>query len=85
MVRRGKPDSPRLTEAGVWLIRVRAPSSRGRPLVCVREAQQPPAGSLCAHIVSESRCSGAQRCNVLTWAGGCGCATRVKRTRTAEG
>eukprot|EP00959_Pyramimonas_sp_CCMP1952_P441719 9247651-Pyramimonas_sp.AAC.1 len=65
MVRRGRPDLPRLTEDEVWLMRVRTPSNRGRPLVCAHEAEQPPAGSMRAHIVSESesRCSGAQRCN----------------------
>eukprot|EP00959_Pyramimonas_sp_CCMP1952_P214120 4480148-Pyramimonas_sp.AAC.1 len=52
--------------AKVWLIRVRAPSRRERPLVCVPEAEPPPAGSQWVHIVSDSRSSGAQRCRVLT-------------------
>eukprot|EP00959_Pyramimonas_sp_CCMP1952_P038109 797349-Pyramimonas_sp.AAC.1 len=62
MVRRKRPDSSRLTGAKVWLIRARAPSRREKPLVCAHEAEPPPAGSQRAHIVSDSRSSGAQRC-----------------------
>eukprot|EP00959_Pyramimonas_sp_CCMP1952_P013208 278750-Pyramimonas_sp.AAC.1 len=62
MARRKRPDSSRPTGAKVWLNRVRAPSSRERPLVCIHEAEPPPAGSQREHIVSDSRSSGAQRC-----------------------
>eukprot|EP00959_Pyramimonas_sp_CCMP1952_P212809 4453081-Pyramimonas_sp.AAC.1 len=68
MVRRKSHDPSRLTGADVWLIRVGAPSSGERPLVCVHEAEPPPAGSQCVRIVSDSRSSGAQRCKVLTGA-----------------
>eukprot|EP00959_Pyramimonas_sp_CCMP1952_P177369 3707579-Pyramimonas_sp.AAC.1 len=62
MVLRKRPDSSRLTGAKVWLNRVKAPSSRERPLACAHEAEPPPAGSQREQIVSDSRSSGAQRC-----------------------
>eukprot|EP00959_Pyramimonas_sp_CCMP1952_P383561 8037839-Pyramimonas_sp.AAC.1 len=54
--------------AQVWLIHVRAPSCRERPLVCAHEAEPPPASNQRVQIVSDSRSSGAQRCKILTTA-----------------
>eukprot|EP00959_Pyramimonas_sp_CCMP1952_P471260 9498112-Pyramimonas_sp.AAC.1 len=78
MVRQGGPDSPKLAVAGVWLIRVRAPSQWEADHWCaITWLFNLQLVGLCAHIVSEITLFGGTTMQLYCrGAGGCGCAEK---------